>query len=194
MKSRLRRFLESRYRISTQLYLGLGGGVAMTVAASLVAWFSFNSVGDAQNQVNESSFPEVVAAFGIAQHSGTLVDAAPRLTTAATIDDVALVSSSIDGARESLEGHLTVLLGVDALPAQQPGTNALPSGDPSGSEDVSSPRGAGQRGRRLRADTCPVGHADRQHRRDRGRHVRALQFERLAGKPCDGSSSDFGSA
>ena len=117
MKGLLKSLLESRYRISTQLYLGLGGGVAMTVAASLVAWFSFNSVGDAQNQVNESSFPEVVAAFGIAQHSGTLVDAAPRLTTAATIDDIARVSTSIDEARESLEGHLAVLLGVDALPA-----------------------------------------------------------------------------
>ena len=121
MKSRLKSLLESRYRISTQLYLGLGGGVAMTVAASLVAWFSFNSVGDAQSQVNESSFPEVVAAFGIAQHSGTLVDAAPRLTTAAAIDDVARVSASIDEARESLEGHLTVLLGVDAPPGSAVG-------------------------------------------------------------------------
>ena len=130
MKSRLKGFLESRYRISTQLYLGLGGGVAMTVAASLVAWFSFNSVGDAQNQVNESSFPEVVAAFGIAQHSGTLVDAAPRLTTAATIDDVALVASSIDEARESLEGHLTVLLGVDTLST----SNGVQANGRSGSE------------------------------------------------------------
>ena len=161
MKSRLKSLLESRYRISTQLYLGLGGGVAMTVAASLVAWFSFNSVGDAQSQVNESSFPEVVAAFGIAQHSGTLVDAAPRLTTAATIDDVALVSSSIDEARESLEGHLSVLLGVDALRAQQPGTNAVQSGDPSGSEDVSAQKGqdneaAGSERIRAQLDTLIV--------------------------------------
>ena len=48
------------------------------MAASLVGWFSFNSVGTAQSQVNDESIPEVVAAFGIAQHSGTLVDAAPR--------------------------------------------------------------------------------------------------------------------
>ena len=141
MKSRLKSLLESRYRISTQLYLGLGGGVAMTVAASLVAWFSFNSVGDAQSQVNESSFPEVVAAFGIAQHSGTLVDAAPRLTTAATIDDVALVSSSIDEARESLEGHLTVLLGVDALQTRQSITNGAQTTDISGSGETQAQEG-----------------------------------------------------
>ena len=39
------RLLESRYRISTQLYLAIGGAVALTIAASLVGWFSFNSVG-----------------------------------------------------------------------------------------------------------------------------------------------------
>ena len=137
MKSRLKSLLESRYRISTQLYMGLGGGVAMTVAATLVAWFSFNSVGDAQSQVTESSIPEVVAAFGIAQHSGTLVDAAPRLTTAATIDDVARVSASINEAREALEGHLTVLLGVDAMST----ANGLREGDLSGSQAAASQSG-----------------------------------------------------
>ena len=147
MKSRLKSLLESRYRISTQLYLGLGGGVAMTVAASLVGWFSFNSVGDAQSQVNESSIPEVVAAFGIAQHSGTLVDAAPRLTTAATIDDVARVSVGIDEARESLEGHLTVLLGVDTLPAQQRARMAYSPVAPPGRRTCQPKRGRTTRSR-----------------------------------------------
>ena len=89
------------------------------MAASLVGWFSFNSVGTAQSQVNDESIPEVVAAFGIAQHSGTLVDAAPRLTTALTHDHLAQVSDSIDDARDSLEGHLTVLLGVDTGASRQ---------------------------------------------------------------------------
>ena len=71
----LRRLLESRFRLSTQLYLGIGGAVVTTMAAALVGWFSFDSVGDAQSHVNDKSVPEVVAAFGIAQHSGTLVNA-----------------------------------------------------------------------------------------------------------------------
>ena len=118
----------------------------MTVAATLVAWFSFNSVGDAQSQVTESSIPEVVAAFGIAQHSGTLVDAAPRLTTAATIDDVARVSSSIDEAREALEGHLTVLLGVDAMST----ANGFDEDDLSGSQEAASQ--SGQDGEAVRSE------------------------------------------
>ena len=109
MIAKLKNLLELRYRISTQLYLAIGGSVALTVAASLVGWFSFNSVGEAQLRVNESSVPELVAAFGVAQNSGTLVVAAPRLTTAATPEELALVSADIAEARDLLQENLAVL-------------------------------------------------------------------------------------
>ncbi len=67
-------------------------------------------MGSAQNQVTEESVPEVVAAFGIAQHSGTLVNAAPLLTAAATPEELAAISAEINWARESLEEHLSVIL------------------------------------------------------------------------------------
>ncbi len=116
MLALLRRLLESRFRLSTQLYLGIGGAVVTTMAAALVGWFSFDRVGDAQSHVNDKSVPEVVAAFGIAQHSGTLVNAAPRLTAAGTPTELAQVASSIDDARLALEGPLAVL-GVQAAEA-----------------------------------------------------------------------------
>lgn len=157
------RLLESRYRISTQLYLAIGGAVALTIAASLVGWFSFNSVGEAQSQVNDSSIPEVVAAFGIAQHSGTLVNAAPRLTAATTPDELAAVSAGIDEAREALEGHLQVL-GVNTQDSE--GRNAelqmskMPEiGDDIGSQSFQSLYGDDTRSERIRAqvDTLTVG-------------------------------------
>ena len=111
MNDRLRRVLEARYRISTQLYVGIGGAVLLTVAASLVGWFSFNCVGEVQNRVNEGSVPELVAAFGVAQHSGTLVVAAPRLTTAATPEELSVVAGEITEAHRALEEQLTVLGG-----------------------------------------------------------------------------------
>ena len=114
MNDRLRRLFESRFRIATQLYLGIGGAVVLTVGASLVGWFSFNSVGQAQSQVNDESLPEMEAAFGVAQESGTLVDAAPRLMAATNPGDLALVSASVDEARESLEANLAVLLGSES--------------------------------------------------------------------------------
>ena len=109
MKSRLKAFLDSRFRISTQLYLGIGGAVLVTMAASLVGLFSFNRVADAQTRVSQESVPEVVAAFGIAQHSATLVNAAPNLISAETREELSQVSASIDATRQEMELQLSDL-------------------------------------------------------------------------------------
>ena len=116
MRERLRQILRMRSRISTQIYLGIGGAVALTVAASLVGWLSFNRVGDAQQVVNEGSVPELTASFGVAQFSGNLVAAAPRLISATTQEEFQQVSDSIDADQESFELQLAIL--------QQRGTEA----------------------------------------------------------------------
>ena len=109
MVEQLKRILARRSRISTQLYLAVGGAVVMTIAASLVGWFSFNRVGEVQSRVNEGSVPELAAAFGVAQYGSTLVAAAPSLTTAANPRDLALVASNIDHAFVSFEEQISVL-------------------------------------------------------------------------------------
>ena len=114
MIDRLKRLLEIRFRISTQLYFGFGVAVALTIGASLVGWFSFNQVGDAQSRVNEGSVPELAAAFGVAQYSGELVNAAPRLSAAETRPSFARVVSSIDESRAAFEEQLTGLEGSEA--------------------------------------------------------------------------------
>ena len=109
MANSLQSLRNRRFRISTQLYSGIGGAVALTVAASLVGWFSFNRVGDAQSDVNEGTIPEMAAAFEIAQYSGTLVVAAPRLTVAETPEIFEEIYVSIIEARESFDQQLAVL-------------------------------------------------------------------------------------
>ena len=109
MIERLQRLLARRSRISTQLYIGIGGAVMLTVAASLVGWFSFDRVANAQSDVNEGRVPEVVAAFGVARYSSALVAAAPRLTAATTPEDFAVASDEITAAHESFEEELAVL-------------------------------------------------------------------------------------
>ncbi|MCY4294452.1 MAG: ATP-binding protein [Acidimicrobiaceae bacterium] len=69
-------------RISTKLYASIGVAVLLTLAASLVGWFSFIRVDDAQSRVNDGSVPELVAAFGVAQYSGLLTNVAPSLAAA----------------------------------------------------------------------------------------------------------------
>ncbi len=109
MANSLQSLKNRRFRISTQLYSGIGGAVVLTVAASLVGWFSFNRVGDAQSDVNEGAIPEMAAAFEIAQYSGTLVVAAPRLTVAETPEIFEEIYASIIEARESFDRQLAVL-------------------------------------------------------------------------------------
>ena len=109
MKDLLKRLLESRFLISTQLYIGIGGGVALTIVASLVGWVSFARVGDVQSRVNEDSVPKMAAAFGAAQQSGALVDAALRLTTAVSPEDLARVVGKIDEDRKAFETQLGAL-------------------------------------------------------------------------------------
>ncbi len=109
MKDRLRAVLELRNRLSTQLYAAIGSMVLLTIAAGLVGWFSFNRVGEAQDEVNERSVPELVAAFEVAQEGGVLVVAAPRLTTSETPEELAGVSAEIKEAYLILEEALKVL-------------------------------------------------------------------------------------
>ncbi len=119
MINRLKRLPEARFRISVQLYAGIGGAVALTIAASLVGWFSFSRVGAAQSQVNAGSIPELAAAFGVAQHSSTLVAAAPRLTAAGSPAQLSFVSARIGEAYAGLEKELAILgIGL-AAPARE---------------------------------------------------------------------------
>ena len=105
----MQRLLRNSTRISFQLYAGIGGAVLLTVAASLVGWFSFNSVGDAQRRINEGTIPEIAAAFGVARYSGTLVDAGPRLTAASTQSGFEEISISIARTQNDFNEQLTVL-------------------------------------------------------------------------------------
>ncbi len=110
MTQLLQRLAKSRFRISAQLYAGLAGAVSVTLVASLVAWFSFDRVGDAQERVNRHSVPELAASFGIAQRSGALVAAAPRLIGAVTAADLQRVRESVTAERAAFQAHLSALL------------------------------------------------------------------------------------
>ena len=115
MKNLLRPFAESRFRISTQLYVGIFAAVTLTSIASLVAWFSFEQVGTAQRGVNEHSVPQMAAAFRIAQQANALVVAAPRLVAAPTPVALANVTASIEVEREAFVAELGKLINERGL-------------------------------------------------------------------------------
>ena len=105
--------LEGRFRLSAQMYVGVGGAVLLTLSASLVAWLSFDRIGDATNRVREESVPEMVASFGIARYTGVLAAAAPRLTSAVTTSEFEQVSQEIEATTALFEQQLESLSSAD---------------------------------------------------------------------------------
>ncbi len=123
MRDWLKRIAERRFRISTRLYSGIGAAVVLTVAASLVGWFSINRVGDVQERVNEGSVPAMAVAFSVAQYSGDLIAATPRIA-AATPEDLDSVVASINETYAAFDSELVVLEST----ATRPGQNQLVRG------------------------------------------------------------------
>ena len=109
-----KRLAQRRYLVSTQIYFAFGGAAMLTLAASLVGWYSFDQVGNLQSRVNEGSVPEMSAAFGIAQHANTLVSAGPRLTTTNSPEEYNNVAAGIAESNTALVGQLALLQGQHA--------------------------------------------------------------------------------
>ncbi len=112
LKARISRILEKRHKISARMYMGISAALLLFMLASLNSWFAFNTVADAQRGVVDRSLPKITGAFAVAEQSGTLVAAAPRLAAAATLEELAGVRESIARNREVFESR------IDALEAQ----------------------------------------------------------------------------
>ena len=108
-------------RISTQLYVGFGGAVALIILISLLALFFLDYIGKIQQNVSEKSVPEMTSAFAIAQQTASLVAAVPRLTTVTTPAQFETIAAIIGWQADEFKAQLSIMLenqGKDAR-AQQ---------------------------------------------------------------------------
>ena len=105
----LRGILDAGSRISTQLYLGIGAAVLLTVVASLVGVAFFTRVGEVQSRVTNVSVPALATAFSIAQGGNALVAAAPRLVAAPTRAEFDRAARVASGDRENFRARLDAL-------------------------------------------------------------------------------------
>ncbi len=96
-------------RISTQLYIGFGGGVVLIIIISLLALFFLNYIGKIQQSVNEKNIPEMTSAFAIAQQTAMLVAAAPRLTVS-TPEQFETVAATIDQQTDTFKTQLSAMM------------------------------------------------------------------------------------
>ncbi len=85
----------SRLGLSAKLYLAIGGAVALTLAASLVAWFAFVELGQHQRIITREHIPSITDSLRLARQSTQIAATAPTL-----------VAASSDGARASVIASL----------------------------------------------------------------------------------------
>lgn len=96
-------------RISTQLYVGFGGAVALIIMISLLALFFLDYIGKIQQNVSEKSVPEMTSAFAIAQQTASLVAAVPRLTTA-TPEQFETIAATTTWKADEFKAQLSIML------------------------------------------------------------------------------------
>ena len=97
-------------RISTQLYIGFGGAVALIIMISILALFFLDYIGKIQQNVSEKSVPEMTSAFAIAQQTASLVAAVPRLTTVTTPEQFETIAATIGWQADAFKAQLSIML------------------------------------------------------------------------------------
>ena len=103
MMGALKKLLAARYRIATQLYAALSFTGLVTVAAILVAWQSFERIDETQKEGERmKASPNWFRPSGLRRPAGSLVAAAPRLTSASTLEDLDAVIAEVSDVRREI--------------------------------------------------------------------------------------------
>lgn len=115
----LARVESRRIGLGVKMYAAFGAGVLLMLAASVVALVSFGVVSNSQRHITERSVPSLVAAIRAAQQSSALVDAAPRLVSASSAEELTEVKAAIARDNELLNKLIEELQVQDSLENQQ---------------------------------------------------------------------------
>ena len=102
----------NRFGIASQILVGLGGGVTLTLVASLLALGLMTIVNASQREVTGTYMPGMIAAFDVARSSSELVRASPRLIAADTPEDLALVETDVVREEEFLRTRMGQMTGA----------------------------------------------------------------------------------
>ncbi len=108
----------SRIGLSTRLYIAIAGAVALTLAASIVAWLSFVELGQHQRRITREHIPSITDSLRLAGQSNVIAATAPALITATTEAERKAVMDALRKQRKSLDvliGRLAVEIGSQTL-------------------------------------------------------------------------------
>ena len=111
LHARVHKWTGGRLGIGTQIVVGLGGGVLLTLGAVVMALALMRVVSARQTEVNEQHMPGLVGAFDVAQLSADLVRATPRLVAATDLEALDLVRVDVLGTEGALETAVAEVIG-----------------------------------------------------------------------------------
>ena len=102
LSGRVREVTGGRFGIGSQVVVGLGGGVVLTVCASFLALGLMTILGNRQEEIADGHMPALVAAFAVARSTSDLVQASPQLVTADTPEALEAVWQTVASMEEAL--------------------------------------------------------------------------------------------
>lgn len=82
------------------------GAVFLTLVATFVSNFYFQSIQRFQKVVNEEAVPNMESAFNVSLEGGQIVNAVPSLTAVSDIEALETLKSQIDEEQETFRNHL----------------------------------------------------------------------------------------
>ncbi len=126
--AKVREATGNRFGIASQIWVGLGGGVSLTLVASVLALGLMTIVNASQRDVTGTYMPGMIAAFDVAQSSSELVRASPRLIAADTPEDLELVDLDVAREEEFLLTRIGQITGAGLEGALQDSVVRLVSG------------------------------------------------------------------
>lgn len=101
--------IQRRFGIRRRLYSGIGGSVALTILASIIALAAFVEIEKRQREVNEEFIPALTISHRMAQQSATIAALAPKLLNFDNTGERDRTRAQIAKERDLLEQSATEL-------------------------------------------------------------------------------------
>ena len=109
------RVLAAGTRIATRFYAAVGFTCLITLITIVIAWMAFERVNSSQKLIFEKTLPESEVVVGIARASGAIVAVVPRITAAASREELESVSATVAELRRDFENQLTGMSGLSEV-------------------------------------------------------------------------------
>ena len=118
---RVRNATGGRLGIGTQIVLGLGGGVLLTVVSIVLALILMSIVSRQQTEVTDTHMPALTDAFDVSKLSAEIQRAIPGLLAAATPEDLDAVRLQVTNTQQDLRDAVDSVAGPDGGSAADEG-------------------------------------------------------------------------